>query len=57
MAAMAAAGTLLILAAVALGLWVLYGLAGDAEPDGTHRAGLRRLRRKSAAHKKRHSED
>jgi len=47
MAAMAAAGTLLILAAVALGLWVLYGLAGDAEPDGTHREGLsvRRMRR------------
>ena len=39
-------GTLLAVAAVGLGLWVLYDLAGDAEPDGTQRVGLRRLRRK-----------
>jgi len=44
---MEALGTLLVVAAVGLGLWVLYDLAGDAEPDGTQRAGLRRrLRRK-----------
>ena len=44
---MAVVGTLLVVGAVALGLWVLYGLAGDAEPDGTHREGLnvRRMRR------------
>jgi len=44
---MVVTGTLLVVGAAALGLWVLYGLAGDAEPDGTHRDGLsvRRMRR------------
>lgn len=47
---MAAVGTLLILAAVGLGLWVLYALAGDAEPDGTVRDSLR-VRRKRRNHR------
>ena len=39
--------TALVLAGVLLGIAGLYEMAGDAEPDGTHREGLsvRRTRR------------